>query len=195
MKSVKNILPLASLQALYYALVHSHLIYGIQIWSAAPSYAINSLITKQKYAIRIAHNSKYNAHTEPLFKASKTLPLPDLISYFKLLFMHDYVNSNLPSSFINVWQTNSDMRDPENFMQLRNDHEFFIPFSRLESCRKFPMYDFPRLWNDFPNDEIKSITSRILFKKSVKGYFLDKLSDIIVCNRLLCPSCHLNHVS
>jgi hypothetical protein len=105
--------------------------------------------------------------------------------------MFDYKNTNLPISFLNVWPTNFELRNDVNPIQLRNDNELHIPFSRLDSCKRFPMYDFPRTWNNF-DDEIKALNSRSQFKKATKKFFLDKLSDTVVCNRLLCPSCHLH---
>jgi hypothetical protein len=132
------------------------------------------------------------AHTEPLFKKLKILPLNELITFFKLVFMFDFAHENLPLSFKNMWRTNSDLRNSENPMALRNDHDYYIPFIRLDSFVKFPLSEYPRLWNEFESNEIKSIDSRNLFKKLLKEHFFDKLADSITCDRLLCPSCHLN---
>ncbi len=90
LRSAKNLLPLKSLKTLYFSLFHCHLIYAIEIWSSAPSSALQPLIIKQKTAIRIVANKKYNDHTEPLFKELSILPLPDLIISFNLKFFHSY---------------------------------------------------------------------------------------------------------
>jgi hypothetical protein len=63
------------------------------------------------------------------------------------------------------------------------------PFVRLEQYLKFPLSDFPRMWNDFNKDV--SSNSRIVFKSLLKEYFLEKLSNVPICNRVLCPACHL----
>ena len=68
LRTAKNFLNPRSLKMLYYSLIHCYLIYGIQVWSCAPNFIINDLFKKQKIAIRLLSNSKYNAHTEPLFK-------------------------------------------------------------------------------------------------------------------------------
>jgi hypothetical protein len=75
MHRAKNVLTPAALKALYYSLIHSHLIYCTYIWSWASISAINDLARKQKAAIRLTHNAPYNAHTETLFKSSVILPL------------------------------------------------------------------------------------------------------------------------
>ncbi len=92
-----------SLKILYYSLIHCYLIYGIQVWSCAPNFIINDLFKKQKIAIRLLSNSKYNAHTEPLFKTFDILPLPSLIQYFKLQFMQQFQQKFLPEIFHETW--------------------------------------------------------------------------------------------
>jgi hypothetical protein len=56
-----------ALKALYYSLIHSHLLYCIQIWSSASPSTYSDLVKKQKYAICLIHNAAYNSHTENLF--------------------------------------------------------------------------------------------------------------------------------
>jgi len=87
LRMVRNLLPPSSLTLLYQSLFHSHLIYALPIWQAAAGNIIGDIFKMQKNAIRIITDSKYNAHTEPLFKKLEILPFPDLISFFKLQFM------------------------------------------------------------------------------------------------------------
>ncbi len=79
MRSARNILSKKSLTSIYYSLIHSHLIYGIQVWSSCNNDYINGLFKLQKKAIRIIHSLPYNGHTESYFKKSNILPLPKLI--------------------------------------------------------------------------------------------------------------------
>ena len=48
-----------------------------------------------------------------------------------------------------------------------------------------------RLWDDFPDHEIKFIRNRTEFDVQLKNHFLSMLSVVPMCNRLLCPACHL----
>jgi hypothetical protein len=68
LRSAKNILSQKALKSLYYYLIHSNLIYCIQIWSCASQSSVNSLFAKQKAAIRLINLKTYNAHTESLFE-------------------------------------------------------------------------------------------------------------------------------
>jgi hypothetical protein len=66
LRSAKNILSPKALKALYYSLIHSHLVYCIQIWSCGNQNAVNGLFIKQKAAIRIINKK----HTMPILRAS-----------------------------------------------------------------------------------------------------------------------------
>ena len=191
-RTAKNFLSQNALKSLYYALVHSHLIYGIQIWGGAANKYINDVVLLQKKAIRTICNAKYNAHTEPLFKSKKILPFYDLSSFFKLLFMYDYINNLLPISFNHVWPTNEERRNNADFAHLRNNAQLHIPFVRLATFINFPLSEFPRHWCEFSFEEIKNAASRSIFKKLLKEHFFSNLTENFVCERLLCPSCHIN---
>jgi hypothetical protein len=191
MRRAKNLLTPQAMKALYYSLIHSHLIYCTHIWSCAPSSAINILAKKQKAAIRLIHNSAYNAHTESLFKISAILPLNHLIEFFRIQFMHQFVNNYLPLSFANMWTTNAERRVEADGPVLRNALDFIVPFSRLTSTENHPFIAIPRTWNHFDSLEIKLNPSKPHFNKLLKKFFLEKLNENFVCERLLCPHCHL----
>jgi hypothetical protein len=89
LRTCKNILSPKALKTLCYSLVHCHLIYGNQIWSYASTGIISELFRKQKAVIQVITNSRYNQHTEPLFKKLNFLPLPKLCEYFKLQFVQN----------------------------------------------------------------------------------------------------------
>ncbi len=87
---------------------------------------------------------------------------------------------------------------------LRNNHQFNIPFVRLESYKKCPCSDLPRFWseviipdtnpnpqNDDNNGEVyafSSILSRKQFCQRLKDFLLEKLN--FVCNRENCHECN-----
>ena len=90
LRQVKNLLSEKALKTLYYSLIHCHLVYGIHIWSSTAAGNLKDLKVKQKSAVRTITLSKYNAHTMPLFKKLKILPLDSLVYFFKLQFMSKY---------------------------------------------------------------------------------------------------------
>ena len=189
MRSAKNFLNQKALKYIYYSIFHSNLIYAIQVWSCVNESSLKSLLIKQKSAIRIISQAKYNSHTEPLFKQHKILPLNLLTKYFKIQFKHRFVYGFLPESFSNTWTLNRIRRADQSHVELRNDNRFFLPFVRIETLKFHPLISFPKLWEDFPDESIKFTREKIEFNYKLKNFFLDTLSPYVQCTRLFCPSC------
>ena len=178
---------------MYYALFHCHLVYAIEIWSCASWSNINELYLKQKAAIRIISNSTYNAHTQPLFKKLKILPLNLMVDFFKIKFMQTVIQKTAPISFHDIWQSNREKRlldNPGYDFSLRDDNDLFVPFARTLICERFPLTNLPKLWNTLSPD-LSIIRNPVEFDLKLKEYFSRQLPDIFTCSRLLCPSCHL----
>ncbi len=79
------------------------------------------------------------AHTAPLFKELKILPLDDLITYSRIKFMHSFHFKKLLLSFAEMWQTNFE-RNPER--ALRNANEYYIPPHRAEIVKRMPIINY-----------------------------------------------------
>ena len=84
---------------------------------------MDPIIKIQKKAIRIVAKKSYNAHTNPIFKEFGILPVEKQIEYSSLLFMHDYLNDRLSTSFDYTWVKNLQL---QNNYQLRNADDIHI---------------------------------------------------------------------
>jgi hypothetical protein len=91
---------------LYDAMIHSHIVYCINVYGCANQTSLQKLKVKQKEAIRIISNVGYREHTNPLFKQLKILPIDKLIKFSNLKFMHNFAHGRLPLSFAEMWITN-----------------------------------------------------------------------------------------
>ena len=118
-RNSKNILSEWGLKSIYYSLVHCHLVYANIIWSSARESTLKPLYLKQKAAVRIISSSSYNAHTEPIFKKLKILPLPKLTEFFRLQFFQQFKQGLMPLSLKNIWSTNFEC-NPDRLYRLRN---------------------------------------------------------------------------
>ena len=194
LRSTKNILTSKALKSIYYSLFHSHLIYGIHVWSCTTQSILNPLFIKQKMAIRLISNARYNDHTEPLFKSSEILPFNSLCDFFKLQFMQNFSQGFLPSSFSNTWITNAIRRADQPQIELRNSQNIHIPFSRTTQTDKQPLTAFPKLWDEFPDNQIKFIRNRAEFNFELKNIFLTNFPmfqcAIDSCVRLVISKSH-----
>ena len=48
-------------------------------------------------------SSDFKAHSEPIFKELKVLKFQDMVRVQNCLFVHDFLNGNLPNSFENTF--------------------------------------------------------------------------------------------
>jgi len=192
LRGAKKVLNPRALKFIYYSLFHSHLIYASQLWSCCSESLLKPIVTKQKMAIRILTNSKYNSHTEPLFKKLDILPFAQLCLFFKLQFMHQFTQNFLPVSLQTMWVTNNVRRQNQAHVVLRNNDLFYIPLARTPFTSKHPLTTFPQLWTNFPEESIKFIRNKLEFNHKLKIHLLNQLQSNVNCGRLLCPDCHLN---
>ena len=120
-----------------------------------------------------------------------TSPFTDRI--FKIQFMQQYVRGHLPVSFSDVWITMEARRQAGNVEYLlRNSENFYVPLSRLTVLDRHPYFSFPKIWEQFSEESVKIIRDKIQFNHKLKELMLKKLKDNYVCDRLLCPHCHLS---
>ena len=92
---LKYVYPEAALMTLYTSLFLSHINYGLLLWGTDVAKAF----LLQKKMIRIITGSEYRAHSEPLFKASELLTIPDLFNLKLLKFYYKLSYQFLPKYF------------------------------------------------------------------------------------------------
>ena len=141
----KNTLTPKALKTLYTSFFHSHLLYCTNIYSCTSQSNITSLFKQQKKAIRIISGAAYRDHTAQLFELHNILPLEKIITQAKSTFMHSIFYNHAPPSFEGTWITNAQTH-PE--LNLRNGNDFVLPFPRIETFKKLPLYSLPLSWNN-----------------------------------------------
>ena len=83
---------------LYFSMVQSRMMYRIHVLTwGFDYYRIEKL---QKRFVRIISSSKYNAHSEPLFKVLDILKIEHLFSQSCLKFVYKFKKSQLPKYFL-----------------------------------------------------------------------------------------------
>ena len=104
-------------------------------------------------------------------------------------FMQRFSQQFLPSSFNDVWIRNSIGKISDNEIQLRNFAQLQNYHSNLVKLDVFPLYSFPKIWEEFVDENIKIVRKKADFDNKLKDYFLNDLAAVASCNRLLCPAC------
>ena len=98
-------------KSIYHAIFGSHMTYGCQIWGQT---FIESYFNKifKKNAMRLLSCAQYfRDHVSPIYTNFNLLKIKDLIDLKYILFIHDYLNNKLSSSFeryISIREKNKD---------------------------------------------------------------------------------------
>ena len=98
MNRLRNYLPQRILQILYNSLILPHLNRNI----TACGFASHKLYRLQKRALMLITDSRYNTHTQPLFKALGTLTLDDTFKMQCLKYYYKCIQGKLPP-FVNTF--------------------------------------------------------------------------------------------
>ena len=98
------------------------------------------------------------------------------------------VTKILLSSFEETWVLNDIRHIGENDIQLHNHEKIQPVHSTLTSLYIFPLFN-SKIWQDFPDKQIKIGQKTTEFDAKLKTFFLNDLSEKTNCNRLLCLAC------
>ena len=93
---------------IYFAFIHSHILYGIEIYGNTHQNYLNKLVTLNNKLLRILQTKPFMSHTADLYKSYNTLQIPLLFRFQLLSLVHkSYPHSNkLPDSFTNYFIKN-----------------------------------------------------------------------------------------
>ena len=178
----RNFLSKHALRCLYFALVHSHLTYGMHVWGN--SMTIKKIITlesaKESHSQCTINKVWYRSHTEPLFKSNQILKFEDMYTMQISLFVYDLNNDLLPKSFRNLLSQNCLAR---NGIITRQNN--LIPQSRprITFSSKLPKHNFTRIWNKI-GSTLAHGKNRLTFKRLLKNSYLEAYRSQIKCFNL-----------
>ena len=164
--SLKNILPRTILFTLYNSMILPHLQYSILSWGFNPG----KVSTLQKRAIRLITRSKYNAHTDPLFKKYGLLALEDIFNISVLKFYYKLKKNKLPHYLQNMFEE----YEPQHMYDTRHRCNT-RPESTRKTSSKCIRYHLPILIEKTP-DLVTNKTethSPKGFSNYAKRYYLD----------------------
>lgn len=169
----KKLVTNKSLKMLYFATIHSHLLYCPIIMSCASQTSLKRIVILQKKAIRSISNANYNAHTSQLFVTHQILPFEKIIQEAKLKFMHSVRYDYCPISFQNIWKLNTDRQHNH---ELRNLDQFVLPYVRVESFKKNPAYSLPAIWNS-TEIELTHQHNRVTFSIALRYRLFEQINN------------------
>ena len=183
---LKRYLPIHILRMLYFSLIQSNLNYSLLAWG----FNCSRLKILQKKAIRVICNSKYNAHTEPLFKALDILKLEDLCKLNTLKWYYLLTHKQLPPYFLSF-----EIKPLYEIHNHNTRNRFLIPrnVTRIHAARYCIRNHASVIINTFPSHVLEKINSHSHhgFSNYVKKYILSlyslecTINDCYICNRMI----------
>ncbi len=165
LKTAAYYLPQECLLSLYYALFYSHLIYGIEFWSASGIKLQIPIKLAQKKAIRIIAHAHFMAHTEPLANNLGILLYDDLVFLTKCVFMFKIFHRKMCNQVVELFSTCN------NVHTRQENINFVVPRDLLVRRKRFIVHCGIILWNSLPFD-IKIISSEYMFKSKLRSHIV-----------------------
>ena len=181
-RRLKKHLPLYFLKTLYSSLFLSYVNYGILLWGNN----IKRITKLQKFAVRAISNSRYNAHSDPLFKSLRLLKVSDIYELNLLKFHFKYKDDLLPKYFCNMFEDEQQTHTYET----RNRNAPKPP--KTSSAEKALRYMLPKTISQTPEcitskTETHSING---YTNYIKNMMLDRYNK--TCVQADCYICQLN---
>ena len=183
LSTCNKIVPLKIRKTIYSSLFESHLRFGSIIFGAASKKLLEPISVIQRKALRLVARASYNAHTDVLFKQYNFLKYDDIIHLNQCIFMRQYSNKQLPTSFTNMFQY------LPLSQQVYRDHDYnFVPqIVNLPNLNFFPTIQMLRTWN-CSNLHIKSEAEIIKMKETFITKCLSNYKE--ECVKLTCYVCN-----
>ena len=146
----KNYLPKKIKILLYKSLIQSQIEYCLPVWGNALPTHIKPLEIIQRKAIRVATNSKYNSHTEPLFHQANALTVKDLYlircARIGMRITKNRANDGLQSCFRVLDSETRATRSGSGFGK-----RLYVPLPHIELTKRLPQFQIPAIWNAIPD--------------------------------------------
>ena len=170
--NIRDYLTKKEIQSIYYALVYSRIIYGINVYGQAGPTKMEKIQVLQNKLLKVLSEKKYRYPTEKLHKEFELLLVEDLAKQELLTFVHNYFSNNLPPVFENYFDSfdhQYNTRNGPNTIRLKTHATQMAASSVLVKSAK--------LWNNLDVD-CKSITTRKNFRSKINADTIDTYSDV-----------------
>jgi len=168
---LRDKLPDQMLREIYYAFIHSHVLYGVEIYANTKPTYLDKLMKLNNKLLRILQCKPITTPIRELYKTYNTLLITDLHKQQLLLFVHKFIHHPelLPEIFINnKFFTFNDEIHKYNTRIKSNIHLYQ---STTSAGLRSVSHKAAVLWNELPLT-LKRMTSSTAFKCNIKKYFL-----------------------
>ena len=157
---------------IYTSLFESRLRYGSLGWGTAPEYYISKLRVLQNRAVRFISFASFRSNVLPIYSLLEVLPLNDILTLQKSVFMHSLHTGNLPfmlSSYCLPVEHTFSTRYASNL-------NYRLPIVHSKCGQSSIKFSGPKAWT-LISKEVKEIAFRKPFSRRMKNTLLKTLKD------------------
>lgn len=169
---LRSKLPSSVLQTIYYAFVHPHILYGIEIYANTHFSYLDKLVKLNNKILRILQGEPLTTPIAELYLKYNALPIVDLHKMQILTLVHKnlYHRTTLPEAFNEYFTMNADVHS----YNTRTKNNIHLTSSRLSFGLRCLKTKAASLWNALPAD-LKNCMSVNMFKNKLRIYLLSIL--------------------
>ena len=150
LNKLRYVFPASSLVDLYFALVHSHFLFGLTTWGSTFPSHLDKLQKFQNKAVRIITNSEIRTPITPKFHKLGILKICDLYTYEIAKIMHHHSTQTLPSSLSSLFTKISNIHRRYTRSVAHND--LYLPKFSNNRYQNSIRYKGVKIWNSIPCD-------------------------------------------
>jgi len=166
---LRRTLPSCVLKSIYFAFVHSRILYGIELYANTPASRIIKLVKLNNRILRILQNKPVRTNVMSLYRRYNTLPVELLHIQQLLIIAHKFYHHRhlLPDIFRNYFQLNNNI----HCYNTRIKDHIHINSSNYYFGQKCLKNKIGSQWNLLPSC-LKFFMSTNTFKHKLKKYLL-----------------------
>ena len=161
--TIRNLLTDQLKKQLYYSLVHSRILYGIEIYGACSGTLLNKVIVMQNKLLKILYNRPFRTSTNELHAELKLLKVRDIYNVNILKFVYESINKNSIIQFHDYFLKHHRLHDHDT----RNENNLYHRIMNTKYGESTLSFKGTELWNLLDNSIQKSKSIGI-FKKCIK---------------------------
>ena len=166
--TIRNLLTDQLKKQLYYSLVHSRILYGIEVYGSCSSTLLNKVQTMQNKLLKVLYNLPFRTDTNDMHAKLKLLKVKDIYNVNVLNFVYESVNKCSIVQFQNYFRYHNTLHRHNT----RNENNLYPNRIRTKYGETTLHYAGTKLWNSLEN-EIQNSKSIHIFKKSIKNKFIN----------------------
>ena len=170
--SIRTLLPGNLKKQLYYSLVQSRILYGIEVYGACNDTLLNKVQVMQNKLLKVLFNLPYRHNTNQIHSMLKLLKVKDIYNLQVLKFVYESLNKLSIVQFQNYYRYQNNVHN----YNIRNQYRLYANQRvRTKYGESTLHYMGTRLWNSI-DDDIKVSKSVNIFKKANRNKFINAYS-------------------